>query len=204
MRIAIIGAGGHAKVIADAVLAAEHHQIFGFLDDDESLWKNEIFGFPVAGPVDSWQNHPVDAFVIGIGDNASRKRVFDQLKSAGAALATVAHPRAILGKGVVLGEGVVAFANVVVNSDTTIGHNSILNTSCTVDHDCVVEPHTHLAPGVNIAGDVRIGEGVFAGTGAKVIPRMRIGHWAVIGAGAVVIRDVEEATTVVGVPAATI
>jgi len=204
MRIAIIGAGGHAKVIADAILAVGRCQIFGFFDDDTSLWRNEILGFPVMGPIDSWRSHSMDAFVIGIGDNANRKRMFDQLKTAGATFATIAHPRAVLGRGVALGEGTVVLANVVVNSDTTIGPDSILNTSCTVDHDCIVGAHAHLSPGVNIAGEVRIGEGVFAGTGANVIPRVRIGDWAIIGAGAVVIADIEEAATAVGVPARTI
>jgi sugar O-acyltransferase (sialic acid O-acetyltransferase NeuD family) len=204
MRIAIIGGGGHAKVVADAILAAGRYQIFGFFDDDASLWRSEILGFPIVGPVENWRSHSMDAFVIGIGDNANRKKMFDQLKSGGATLATVTHPRAILGKGVVLGEGTVVLANVVVNADTTIGPDSILNTSCTVDHDCIVGAHTHLAPGVNVAGEVRIGEGVFAGTGAKIIPRARIGDRAIIGAGAVVIRDVKDAVTVVGVPARTI
>ena len=201
MQIAIIGAGGHAKVVADAVLAGDQYRIFGFFDDDASLWRNEILGLPIVGPIDSWRSHSIDAFVVGIGDNADRRKMFDRLKSAGANFATVIHPRATIARGVVLGEGTVVFANAVVNSGTTIGVDSILNTSCTVDHDCIVGIHTHLAPGVNITGEVHIGEGVFAGTGAKIIPRTRIGDWAIIGAGSVVIRDVQKATKVAGVPA---
>lgn len=201
MQIAIIGAGGHAKVVADAVLAGGQYRIFGFFDDDASLWRNEILGLPIVGPIDSWRSHSIDAFVVGIGDNAHRRKMFDRLKSAGANFATVIHPRATIARDVVLGEGTVVFANAVVNSGTTIGVDSILNTSCTVDHDCIVGIHTHLAPGVNITGEVHIGEGVFAGTGAKIIPRTRIGDWAIIGAGSVVIRDVQKATKVAGVPA---
>jgi sugar O-acyltransferase (sialic acid O-acetyltransferase NeuD family) len=204
MRIAIIGAGGHAKVIADAILAAECDQVFGFFDDDPSLWQGSILGFPVLGPVNHWQNHSIDALVIGIGDNVARKKLFDQFKSAGAKLVTIIHPRATLGRNVVLGEGTVVFANIVINSDTQIGPDSILNTACTVDHDCVVGAHSHLAPGVNIAGEVRIGEGVFAGTGAKIIPRVSIGDWATIGAGTVVVRDIKAAAKVIGIPAKTI
>jgi sugar O-acyltransferase (sialic acid O-acetyltransferase NeuD family) len=204
MRIAIMGAGGHAKVVADAILAGGQHQIFGFFDDDASLWRNEILGFPVMGPIDSWRSHSMDAFVIGIGDNANRKKIFGHLKSAGAKFATVTHPRATIAKGVALGEGTVVFANAVVNSDTSIGPDGILNTSCTVDHDCIVGAHTHLAPGVNVTSEVLIGEGVFAGTGVKIIPRVRIGDWAIIGAGSVVIRDIHEAAKVAGVPARTL
>lgn len=201
MRIAIIGAGGHAKVVADAILAGEQNQIFGFFDDDASLWRNEILGFPIMGPVDSWRNHAMDAFVVAIGDNANRKKMFGELKSAGAEFATVIHPRATIAKHVVLGEGSVVFANAVVNSGTTIGPDSILNTACTVDHDCIVGAHTHLAPEVNVTGEVLIGEGVFAGTGAKIIPRTRVGDWAIIGAGAVVVRNIPDAAKVAGIPA---
>jgi sugar O-acyltransferase (sialic acid O-acetyltransferase NeuD family) len=200
MKIAIIGAGGHAKVVADAILAAGGHQLIGFFDDDP-LRAGEFFGHPVLGPVEAWQNHTIDGFIIGIGDNLMRKRRFDQLNSAGAELATIVHPRAIVARGVTLGAGAVALANVVINCDTHIGPNSILNTSCTVDHDCVIGPHTHLAPGVNLAGQVRLGEGVLAGIGAKIIPRVSVGDWATIGAGAVVIRDVEADAKVVGLPA---
>ena len=201
MKIAIIGAGGHAKVVADAILESGSHQIFGFFDDEPKLWGRDILGYPVLGPTNSWQNHSIDAFVVGIGNNLARKKAFGQLKSAGAKLATVIHPRATLGRGVALGEGVVVFSNVVVNSDSQIHANCILNTSCTVDHDCIVGAHVHLAPGVNIAGDVRLGEGVFVGIGAKIIPRISVGDWAVIGAGAAVTRDVTGCTKVVGVPA---
>lgn len=196
-----MGAGGHAKVIADAILAGGHQNIFGFFDDDDSLWKSEIFGFPVLGPIQSWQNHSIDACVIGIGRNAARRKLYEQLKAAGAKFATVLHPRAVVGRGTTIGDGVVVFANAVINVDTTIGVNCILNTACSVDHDCSVGAHSHLAPGVVAAGEVRIGEEVFIGAGAKIIPQIRVGDRSVVGAGAVVIRDVAAATTVVGVPA---
>jgi sugar O-acyltransferase (sialic acid O-acetyltransferase NeuD family) len=201
MRIAIVGAGGHGKVVADAILARNADHLAGFLDDDSSLWGRTHFGFPILGPTDSWQTHSIDAIVVGIGENMARKRQFDKLKAAGAKLATVVHPQATLGKGVVLGEGVVAFAHVVVNPDTHVGANTILNTASTVDHDCVIGAHCHLAPGVRIAGEVTLGEGVFAGIGAVVIPGLSIGRWSVIGAGAVVIRDAAESAKLVGVPA---
>jgi sugar O-acyltransferase (sialic acid O-acetyltransferase NeuD family) len=203
MRIAIIGAGGHAKVVADAVLASGSDQIVGFFDDNPALWKNMIFGLPVRGPITGWRDHSVDALILGIGDNAARKKIFAQFSSAGAKFATALHPRATLARGVVIGEGSVVLANVVVNADTQIGRDCILNTACTVDHDCIVGDHTHLAPGVNIAGDVQIGEGAFAGIGAKMIPGITVGDWAFLGAGAVATCDVAAGARVVGIPAKT-
>jgi sugar O-acyltransferase (sialic acid O-acetyltransferase NeuD family) len=201
MKIGIIGAGGHAKVVADAILAGAHHSITGFFDDDPSRLHSTFFGYPLLGPIDNWERYATDNFVVGIGDNLRRKRHFERLKSAGATLTTVVHPRASIASGVMLGDGCVVLANVVVNCDTHIGSNTILNTSCTVDHDCAIGAHSHLAPGVNLAGQVQLGEGVFAGVGAKIIPEISVGSWAIVGAGAVVIRDVEDGAAMVGVPA---
>jgi sugar O-acyltransferase (sialic acid O-acetyltransferase NeuD family) len=203
MKIAIIGAGGHAKVVADAILAAGGRQLVGFFDDDP-LRAGEYLGHPVLGRIETWRHHAIDSFVIGIGDNLMRKRHFEDLASAGAEFATVVHPRAVIGGGVTLGAGTVVLANAAVNSGTLIGANSILNTACTVDHECTIGAHVHFAPGVNLAGEVRIGEGVFAGIGAKIIPRISVGDWASIGAGAVVIRDVPAGAKVAGIPAKTL
>jgi sugar O-acyltransferase (sialic acid O-acetyltransferase NeuD family) len=200
MRIAVVGSGGHAKVVADAVLA-QGHEFSGFFGEDSSRWGQTVLGYPILGPIKGWQQQSIEALVVGIGDNLARKVVFNQLKSAGAKLITVVHPRATLGKGVALGEGAVVLANVVVNSDSQIGPNCILNTACTVDHDCIVSAHVHVAPGVNITGHVKLGEGTFVGTGAKIIPRILVGDWAIIGAGAVVVRNVDDGAKVIGVPA---
>jgi acetyltransferase-like isoleucine patch superfamily enzyme len=70
-----------------------------------------------------------------------------------------------------------------------------------VDHDCDIGEFVHIAPGTHLAGNVRVETGAFVGTGVSVIPGMRIGRWSVIGAGGVVICDVPEEVTVVGVPA---
>jgi sugar O-acyltransferase (sialic acid O-acetyltransferase NeuD family) len=175
MRIAIIGAGGHAKVVADAIFAGRRDEISGILDDNASLWGQLLLGCPISGPIDSWRGCACDAFVIGIGDNFNRKRHFEIFKAAGVPFATVVHPTATRGLDVEIGEGTVVLAHAVVNSGSRIGPNCILNTACTVDHDCTIGPHVHLAPAVNLAGDVRIGEGAFAGIGAKLAPGVSIG-----------------------------
>ena len=201
MRIAIAGAGGHAKVVGDAVLAGAGTELVGFLDDDQSRQGEQVFGYPVLGTIASWPRHRVDGLVVAVGDNQRRKALYEELVADGAMLVSVLHPRAVIGAGVDIGRGVVAFANAVVNPDSVIGDNAILNTACTVDHDCRIGPHAHLAPGVRLAGGVRVGEGALLGVGAIALPGVSIGAWARVGAGAVLIDHVRAGATVVGVPA---
>jgi sugar O-acyltransferase (sialic acid O-acetyltransferase NeuD family) len=201
MRVAIAGAGGHAKVVGDALLAAGDAQLVSFLDDDPRLYGTELLGYPVRGPIADWPQLAVDAIVVAIGDNRRRKTLFDALVAGGASPLSVVHPRCVLGKGTRIGRGTVVFANVCVNVDSIVGDDVILNTGCSVDHDCQIASHVHLAPGVRLAGSVRIGEGAFLGIGAVALPGVVIGAWSTVGAGAVVLGDVPEGATVVGVPA---
>ena len=201
MKVAILGGGGHAKVIADAILAEGRYELLGFFDDNAELNSQKVLGFPILGPLNGWSDYAIDGLIVGLGDNRARRIVFERVTDSGMKLVNVIHPRAVIARGVELGAGVVMFANVIVNPDTIIGHNVILNTACTVDHDCVVGSHAHLAPGCNLAGEVRVGEGVFAGVGTKIIPDITIGSWAIIGAGAVVTCDLPEGCKAVGVPA---
>jgi sugar O-acyltransferase (sialic acid O-acetyltransferase NeuD family) len=200
-KVIVIGAGGHAKVVADAVFAAGLSELTGFLDDAPALWGTRLLGYPVLGAISTWPDWRADELLLAIGENERRQRLFDELAAAGAVVGSVLHPRATVGRGVRIGRGTVAFANVVINAESTIGDNVILNTKCSVDHDSAVGAHAHIAPGTSLAGEVRVGEGAFIGIGAVVCPRISIGKWAVVGAGAVVTRDVPDHATVVGVPA---
>jgi sugar O-acyltransferase (sialic acid O-acetyltransferase NeuD family) len=200
LRVAIVGAGGHGKVVADALLAAAAHELVGFLDDDARRRAEPIWEYRVLGNTASWSQLGVEGVLLGVGDNAARQALYDRLCESGANIEGVIHPRATLGRSVSVGRGVAVMAGCVINADTTIGDSVILNTASTVDHDCHVGSHVHLAPGVHLAGGVRVGEGALLGLGAVVLPGVSIGAWAVIGAGAVVLSDVPDGATVVGVP----
>ena len=201
MRVGIAGAGGHAKVVGDALLSTGEAELVGFLDDDPRLLGTAILGYPVLGPIAEWGHFDLDGVVVAVGDNRRRQALFDGLVAAGATALTVQHSRSTVAASTRLGAGTVAFANAVVNVDTLIGEDVILNTACSVDHDCEIASHVHLAPGVRLAGGVRVGEGAFLGIGAVAVPGVVVGAWATVGAGAVVLRDVRLGATVVGVPA---
>jgi sugar O-acyltransferase (sialic acid O-acetyltransferase NeuD family) len=205
LRVVILGAGGHAQVIADALLAARcaghlDAEPIGFLDDDETIHGQERLGYPVLGAIDRLAQIPHDAIIVGIGGNSTRQRLFDRCAAGGERLLTVIHPRATLAQAVLVGEGAVIMAGVVVNTGSRIGRNVILNTGCTVDHHNVVGDHAHIAPGVHLGGDVTIGEGTLVGIGATVMPQRSVGEWSIVAAGCLVHRTAGDHVTIAGVP----
>lgn len=207
-RVLILGAGGHAQVVADILFRAEEVggdcQPMGFLDNNPSIAGTVIMGLPVLGEIGQLSEFEHDAVVIAMGDNIVRASVFDSAQEGGERFVNAVHPDAVLAPDVRLGEGVVICARVAVNTGTEIGDNVILNTGCTVDHHTRIGAHAHVAPGGHLAGDVSVGEGALIGIGSAIIPDRSVGDWAVVGAGAAVVRDVPAYATAVGVPAAVI
>lgn len=204
-RILIVGAGGHAQVIADLILnyasSDKDLQLMGFVDDNPELFGHEIFGVKVLGHIGRINEFEHDAVVVGIGDNARRARVFDQLKQRGERPISLVHPRATVADDIVLGEGSVVFAGAVINTGSIVNVNVIVNSGATIDHHARVGAHVHVAPGVHLGGAVTVEEGAFLGIGCSVIPKRTIGAWSVVGAGAAVVHDLPAHVTAVGVPA---
>jgi acetyltransferase EpsM len=196
--ICILGASGHAKVVASCLLAGGKN-IRGFYDDDFLKQGKEILGIPVLGPIsDCGLTRDVMA-IFGIGNNRTRMHLA-RLRAT-QSWATAIHPTAWLDPSVEVGEGTVVFAGAVVQPGAKIGKHCILNTGCTVDHDCILDDFVHLAPGVHLAGNVSIGEGAFLGIGTKAIPGVTVGCWSQVGAGGIIVRDIPEYVLAVGVPA---
>jgi sugar O-acyltransferase (sialic acid O-acetyltransferase NeuD family) len=205
LKVLIIGAGGHAQVVADIFRSMPRvpggPEVVGFLDERKSLQGKLVLGAPVIGPVSMLRSLAADAAIVAIGDNRVREGLTHRVDAASVRLATAVHPSAVVAGDVVIGAGSMLCAGAIVNTGTTIGRGVILNTGCTVDHHSTLGDFVHIAPGVHMGGEVTVGDGVMIGIGAVVLPRIRIGKWAVVGAGAVVTRDVPEGVTVVGSPA---
>lgn len=203
--VLIFGAGGHAKVVIDALERQYAPSSVLVFDDDPGVWGSKLLGYPVIGGLNELLQHAsdyqADCSVVAIGNNAVRVGIAAKLAVHGFPLGSVIHPSAVVSRTARIGVGTVLFANAVVNADSHIGNNVIINTGATIDHDCIVSDGVHVAPGVNICGGVEIGEGSFIGAGAVVIPGVRIGSNVTVGAGATVLEDVQDNMKVVGTPA---
>lgn len=203
-RVLVFGAGGHAKVVADA-LRRNGYQIACFVDDISPNRAGESFcGSIVVGGLNQaasllMTDKPF-AF-IAIGANHARLTKASELTGIGFRFPLAVHPRAFVAADAVLGNGSVVCANASVGPATTIGCHAIVNTGASIDHDCTIGDGVHIGPGSVIAGYVTLGEASFVGAGAVIIDRVKVGHACTIGAGAVVIHDVPDGQTVVGVPA---
>lgn len=190
----LIGAGGHGKVVLE-IAEALGIKPRGLIDAKPAL--QSLFEYPVYPLVSKVPDWPHASFVISIGHNATRKRLAEEHKVT---YTTLVHPACQLTSRLQMGAGTVAMAGVCVNSSTAIGRHVILNTLCAVDHDCEIGDYAHISPRAALGGHVHVGEGTHVGIGASVLPGIRIGKWCTIGAGAVIIRDVPDGATVVGVP----
>jgi sugar O-acyltransferase (sialic acid O-acetyltransferase NeuD family) len=204
-RLVIIGAGGFAREVLDVVEAINRERptwdVVGFVDDgdpDEDLL--EARGHQLLGGSDHLERLDA-AFVIGIGDPATRRRLDERASSAGLLPATVVHPQATMASLVDLGPGSVVTAGVRMTTNISTGRHVHLNLNTTVGHDCVLGDYVTVNPGVNISGSCVIGDGVMLGTGAAVIQGLTIGAGATVGAGAVAVKDVPPGVTAVGIPA---
>lgn len=205
LPVLIIGAGGHARVLIEAVLASGT-PIAGIVDIDPVLKGKIVQGVPVLGGDAVVDNFPSGEFrlVNGIGsirDTRRRRELFERFSARGYFFATVVHPAAVVASDAVLYEGAQIMAGAIIQPGCRIGQNSIINTKASADHDCQIGAHVHVAPGVTLSGDVRIGDHAHVGTGATVIQGVVIGAGSLVAAGAVVVRDVAAGAWVMGLPA---
>jgi sugar O-acyltransferase (sialic acid O-acetyltransferase NeuD family) len=198
----LFGAGGHARVLLDALRACGGYSPVGVLDDDPRRHGEEVAGVPVVGPITATMLRRFDVrlALIAIGDNRIRAAIAHRFEGV-VSWPTVVHPRAHLASDVRLGAGTVVLAGVVVGTGARVGRHAILNTSCSVDHDNQLGDFVHIAPGAHLGGGVRIGEGTLVGIGATVLNDLEIGRWTTLGGGAVATTVVPDDVVAVGVPA---
>ncbi|HSU68983.1 MAG TPA: acetyltransferase [Tepidisphaeraceae bacterium] len=204
MKVVIVGAGGHGKVVLDILRAANEHEPAGFVDSFANRAGTAYAGLPIFGTANvlpKLRQQGIRGAIVAIGDCRARQQYASVLREQSFELINAIHPTASVSPTATLGKNVVIAALVAVCTEATIADSVILNTGCVVDHECEIGEAAHVCPGAHLAGRVRVGPGAWIGLGANVIQCMSIGEHATVGAGAVVIRDVPAHATVVGVPA---
>ena len=197
MKLAMIGAGGHAKVAIEAWRSGGG-EVTGLYDDDPDMAEREVLAAPVRGKVaDAIASSSV--LHLAIGDNRARARIAAGIEES--RCPPVVHQRSWISPTASVGPGCLICAGVVIQALARIGRHTIVNSQALVEHDIAIGDFCHIAPGVRLGGAVRIGDGVLVGIGSVLLPGVRVGDEAVIGGGAVVIRDVAPGAVVGGNPA---
>lgn len=190
----IYGAGGHGKVVYDAMLES---QIIcdGFIDDNVI---ERYVDLPVYKKLILNQEENIDLH-LAIGHCKTREILAGQI--IGANFFSVIHPRASIAQTSIVGKGTFLAANSVIAPNAYVGIHCVINHGAIIDHDCCVGDFSHVAPGVLLGGGVRVGRGVLVGAGAVILPGLVVGDYAVIGAGSIVVGNIDSSAVVAGNPA---
>lgn len=201
--ISIVGAGGHSRAIYSWLTQSDwFYNEVQFLDSKKKNKDESIFGQPLI-KID-WElvhNINSDVFIIALGSNDLRRRVYESLLNANKAIGGVVHKSVNLGVGTTIDKTTSIGPQCIIGSLVTIKENTIINSGTIIEHESIIGAHTHIAPGAKIAGRVKIGDNTLVGIGAIIKDNIIIGDNVVVGAGAVVIKDIPDNTKVVGIPA---
>ncbi|WP_244513357.1 acetyltransferase [Oceanobacillus limi] len=200
-KLILIGAGGHSKVVQDIVATNKELQLYAIVDEkyEQTVEKNGVI-YANTSYIKQLDYESYD-FCIAIGNNAIRKKVYEELDIPLSRYKSLIHPRTVISNSAKIGNGTVIMPGVVINADTEVQHHCIINTNAVVEHDNRISDYVHISPNATLSGVVTVGEGTHVGAGATIIQVKSIGKWCTVGAGAVVVRDFGDNQTVVGVPA---
>ncbi|HCP99129.1 MAG TPA: acetyltransferase [Pseudoalteromonas sp.] len=203
-QLAIVGASGHGKVIAD--IAEQLGFTVKFYDD----------AFPSKTHIEHWTIHGTCAdlialknqsptssndVVVAIGNNEIRQQKIQLLQKNSFNLITLIHPTAVISKYAVIAAGTVVFAGAIINAFAKVGEGCIINTSAVVEHDCTIGDFTHICPNVALAGGVIVGSKSWVGIGSQMRQLITIGDNCLIGAGSTVVKNIPDNVTAFGSPA---
>lgn len=202
--IVIIGAGGFGREVAwlieDINKVNKEWNMIGFVDDNESIQGKEINGYKVIGNIEWLKNQKLNV-VSAIGNPLVKKQTIEKLKDSENSYPVLIHPSVILSEQVNIGEGSIICAGTIMTVNIEIGKHVILNLDCTIGHDATIGDYTTILPSVNVSGSTSIGKCVNIGTSTAIIQGVSIVENSVLGAGTVVVKDINEEGTYVGVPA---
>lgn len=204
MKIAIIGAGGQARVVYEILSYDRNIEVVAFVDNvihgkDERIMNILVLGDHSVLP--KLLENGVRGAIVAVGDNEIRAAHFMKLKDMGLELVNAIHPTAYITPSARVGNGVTVAIGATISTGARIGNNVIINSGAIVEHENEIEDHVNIGPGCSIAGRVTIKKGAFIGIGSVVTEYLTIGENTIIGAGSVVLEDIPDNVVAVGTPA---
>lgn len=174
----------------------------GYLDDNLEALRDYLGYEPgVVGTIKDYRPQTGDGLIMAIANPKDKLETARRLETLGGEFQTFVHPSVLMGRHVTIGRGTVICPNAVVSCDAVLGEYVTINIGCSIGHDVILGAGTTLSAHVDVTGFAKVGEGSFFGSHAAVLPRAKVGAWAKVGAGSVVLRNVKEGATVMGVPA---
>jgi sugar O-acyltransferase (sialic acid O-acetyltransferase NeuD family) len=201
-KIILIGYSGHAYV-AHSILASAGKEVYAYCDNfakETNPFNLEYLGAENTEAAISTLSK--NNFFIAIGDNQTRRKIYENLSIKNLNPINAIHPSAIICPTAIIGKyGVLVSAGTIINPLSKIGNAVICNTGSIIEHDCIIGDFAHIAPGTILCGNVVIGENTFIGAGSVIKQGISIGKNVVVGAGSVVIKDIPDNATAYGNPA---
>ena len=203
----IVGASGFGREVAWLVervnAVRPTWNLKGFIDDNVSIQGKQINDYRVLGKTEDVVKYPDAYYVCAIGSARIREKVIGKICTLIPQIrfATLIDPSVIMSDRVAVGEGTIICAHTIITVNIEIGRHVIINLDCTVGHDTIIEDFVTIYPSVNVSGITHISRCCELGTGMQIIQGKSVGANTIIGAGAVVIRDIPENCTAVGSPA---
>lgn len=205
-KLIIVGAGNVARELLEIVKDINYLKptwaVEGFIADYGLDVENLTRGkYRTIGNIAQWQPETEDCYICAIADPDGRRNIVEMLEARGARFVNLIHPKAAdaINEYSDLGRGNVFYGSAYVGPNAKIGNFNFI--ASPVAHDCVIGDYVTISGQVGLDGGVSVGDGSFIGTNATIIPRIRIGKHAYIGAGSVVIRNVKDQARVFGNPA---
>ena len=197
--ILIVGSGGHAKVVIEALSMKNVFTNIRIVDEREDK-KGSFFNQYSVDFLKSWDILET-SFHVAIGSNEARSRISKDAIILGKNYQSIIHPESTISPSAIILDGCFVAANTVISSDALINKGCILNHFASVDHDCVIGEYSHIAPHATLLGGVKVGSHCLIGAGAVILPKISVGNYVVVGAGAIVTRDIPDNMTYFGNPA---
>lgn len=205
-KVILLGGGGHAKCVIDAMHLGREYSPHCVLDLKERIGE-KVLGVAITGSdadLRAYSKRGVKLCFVALGstcDPARRIALWEQAVKAGFTFPNIIHSSAIVSAHAALGRGVYIGPGAIVNAGAVIGDGCIINSGAIIEHDCRVGEFAHIAPGTVLSGGVSVGNRSHLGTGCSVIHCIKIGEDSIIGVGSVVVKDIPARTVCVGNPA---